>query len=216
MYHHEGSRYSATNLSQSLKVISIGRSTMQSGGERFSPLYYEISATLEGGSRELAERNKNTSRFVRSLSSIFFFSLSFFHSYISMDGGKEGRCLPKTCNRRCAIKKKRKKKDWGPETFRGRRSNIRATSFLLFYSRRAIYLSRPSTSTKICIDSERRPAFRRFYVSSFFFLFLVFFHARELQFKGRIIGSSKRKIRILVEKKRILEFLGDSLVARKK
>lgn len=146
----------------------------------------------------------------------FFFSLSFFHSYISMDGGKEGRCLPKTCNRRCAIKKKRKKKDWGPETFRGRRSNIRATFFLLFYSRRVIYLSRPSTSTKICIDSERRPAFRRFYVSSFFFLFLVFFHARELQFKGRIIGSSKRKIRILVEKKRILEFLGDSLVARKK
>lgn len=177
MYHHEGSRYSATNLSQSLKVISIGRSTMQSGGERFSPLYYEISATLEGGSRELAERNKNTSRFVRSLSSIFFFSLLFLQ--LHFDGWRKGRtCLPKTCNRRCAIKKKRKKKDWGPETFRGRRSNIRAT--FLFATRD---LSRPSTSTKICIDSERRPAFRRFYVSSFFFLFLVFFTPENCSLK---------------------------------
>lgn len=174
MYHHEGSRYSATNLSQSLKVISIGRSTMQSGGERFSPLYYEISATLEGGSRELAERNKNTSRFVRSLSSIFFFSLSFFHSYISMDGGKEGRCLPKTCNRRCAIKKKRKKKDWGPETFRGRRSNIRATSFLLFYSRRAIYRGRQrrqkfASTAKGDQPFEGSTFLPSFFFSSFFF-----------------------------------------------
>lgn len=214
MYHHEGSRYSATNLSQSLKVISIGRSTMQSGGERFSPLYYEISATLEGGSRELAERNKNTSRFVRSLSSIFF-SLSFFYSYISMDGGKEGRCLPKTCNRRCAIKKKRKKKDWGPETFRGRRSNIRATFFLLFYSRRAIYRGRQRRQKFASTAKGDQPFEGSTFLPSFFFS-SFFFHARELQFKGQIIGSSKRKIRILVEKKRILEFLGDSLVARKK
>lgn len=91
MYHHEGSRYSATNLSQSLKVISIGRSTMQSEGERFSPLYYEISATLEGGSRELAERNKNTSRFLRFLSSIFFLSLLFLQ--LHFDGWRKGRTL---------------------------------------------------------------------------------------------------------------------------
>lgn len=172
MYHHEGSRYSATNLSQSLKVISIGRSTMQSGGERFSPLYYEISATLEGGSRELAERNKNTFRSIFILN--FFFSLSFFYSYISMDGGKEGRCLPKTCNRRCAIKKKRKKKDWGPETFRGRRSNIRATFFLLFYSRRAIYRGRQrrqkfASTAKGDQPFEGSTFLPSFFFSSFFF-----------------------------------------------
>lgn len=173
MYHHEGSRYSATNLSQSLKVISIGRSTMQSGGERFSPLYYEISATLEGGSRELAERNKNTSRFVRSLSSIFFFSLLFLQ--LHFDGWRKGRtCLPKTCNRRCAIKKKRKKKDWGPETFRGRRSNIRATFFLLFYSRRAIYRGRQrrqkfASTAKGDQPFEGSTFLPSFFFSSFFF-----------------------------------------------
>lgn len=214
MYHHEGSRYSATNLSQSLKVISIGRSTMQSGGERFSPLYYEISATLEGGSRELAERNKNTSRFVRSLSSIFFSLSPFFTvTFRWMEERKDVACQKLVTD--VARLKKKKKKGLGagnvPRTKVKYSSNV--FSSLLFATRD---LSRPSTSTKICIDSERRPAFRRFYVSSFFFLFLVFFHARELQFKGRIIASSKRKIRILVEKKRILEFLGDSLVARKK
>lgn len=104
----------------------------------------------------------------------FFFSLSFFYSYISMDGGKEGRCLPKTCNRRCAIKKKRKKKDWGPETFRGRRSNIRATFFLLFYSRRAIYRGRQrrqkfASTAKGDQPFEGSTFLPSFFFSSFFF-----------------------------------------------
>lgn len=175
VYHHEGSRYSATNLSQSLKVISIGRSTMQSGGERFSPLYYEISATLEGGSRELAERNKNTSRFVRSLSSIFFLSLLFFTATFRwMEERKDVACQKLACNRRCAIKKKRKKKDWGPETFRGRRSNIRATFFLLFYSRRAIYRGRQrrqkfASTAKGDQPFEGSTFLPSFFFSSFFF-----------------------------------------------
>lgn len=113
MYHHEGSRYSATNLSQSLKVISIGRSTMQSGGERFSPLYYEISATLEGGSRELAERNKNTSRFVRSLSSIFFSLSPFFTvTFRWMEERKDVACQ-KLITDVARLKKKEKKRIGG-------------------------------------------------------------------------------------------------------
>lgn len=213
MYHHEGSRYSATNLSQSLKVISIGRSTMQSGGERFSPLYYEISATLEGGSRELAERNKNTSRFLRSLSSIFF-SLSFFYSYISMDGGKEGRCLPKTCNRRCAIKKKRKKSIGGRKRSADE-GQIFEQRFFFSFIRDARFIEAVNVDKNLHRQRKETSLSK---VLRFFLLFSFprFFHARELQFKGRIMGSSKRKIRILVEKKRILEFLGDSLVARKK
>lgn len=174
MYHHEGSRYSATNLSQSLKVISIGRSTMQSGGERFSPLYYEISATLEGGSRELAERNKNTSRFVRSLSSIFFSLSPFFTvTFRWMEERKDVACQ-KLVTDVARLKKKRKKKDWGPETFRGRRSNIRATFFLLFYSRRAIYRGRQrrqkfASTAKGDQPFEGSTFLPSFFFSSFFF-----------------------------------------------
>lgn len=210
MYHHEGSRYSATNLSQSLKVISIGRSTMQSGGERFSPLYYEISATLEGGSRELAERNKNTSRFVRSLSSIFFSLSPFFTvTFRWMEERKDVACQKLVTD--VARLKKKKKKGLGAGNVP--RTKVKYSSNV--FIRDARFIEAVNVDKNLHRQRKETSLSK---VLRFFLLFSFprFFHARELQFKGRIIGSSKRKIRILVEKKRILEFLGDSLVARKK
>lgn len=152
-------------------------------------------------------------RFLRSLSSIFF-SLSFFYSYISMDGGKEGRCLPKTCNRRCAIKKKRKKSIGGRKRSADE-GQIFEQRFFFSFIRDARFIEAVNVDKNLHRQRKETSLSK---VLRFFLLFSFprFFHARELQFKGRIMGSSKRKIRILVEKKRILEFLGDSLVARKK
>lgn len=165
MYHHEGSRYSATNLSQSLKVISIGRSTMQSGGERFSPLYYEISATLEGGSRELAERNKNTSRFVRSLSSIFFSLSPFFTvTFRWMEERKDVACQ-KLVTDVARLKKKEKKRIGG----RKRSADEGQIFEQRFYSRRAIYRGRQRRQKFASTAKGDQPFEGSTFLPSFFF-----------------------------------------------
>lgn len=152
----------------------------QSGGECFSPLptllrnlgdpRRRISRTCV---REKKQNNdKNTFSFNFNPQFFFFF---FFYSYTHFDG-KEGR---RRIDKIKLVTLLKKEENWRPETGPVRFANegqifeqrFFFLSSLLFATRD---LSRPSTSTKICIDSERRPAFRRFHVS-FFLSFPRFF-----------------------------------------
>lgn len=111
------------------------------------------------------------------------------------------------------LKKKKKKGIGGRKRDRSvSRAKVKYSSnvfFLLFYSRRVIYRGRQRRQKFASTAKGDQP----FEGSTFFVLFFPFqrsFHARELQFKGRIIGSSKRKIRISVKKEKnsVLEFFG--------
>lgn len=138
---------------------------MQSGGERFSPLYYEISATLEGGSRELAERNKNTSRFVRSLSSIFFSLSPFFTvTFRWMEERKDVACQ-KLVTDVARLKKKEKKRIGG----RKRSADEGQIFEQRFYSRRAIYRGRQRRQKFASTAKGDQPFEGSTFLPSFFF-----------------------------------------------